>query len=103
MARTLRWSEESLQDISGIAEFIARGSAYYAQHVVEAILHKGEAMIHFPESGRVVPELEDESIREQFIFSYRVIYQLSEDEISILAVIHGRRLLENDSRFVQAT
>ncbi len=100
MARTLRWSKESLQDISGIAAFIARDSIYYAQYVVEAILDKGESLIHFPESGRVVPELEQASIREQFVFSYRLIYQLEEDEVLVLAVIHGKRLLEEDSRFL---
>jgi toxin ParE1/3/4 len=100
MAQTLKWSEESLQDISGIAEFIARDSAYYAQRVVEAILSKGESVVHFPEAGRVVPELGQPSIREQFVFSYRLIYQQVGDEILILAVIHGKRLLESDSRFV---
>ncbi len=100
MARTLIWSEESLQDISGIAEFIARDSAYYAQHVVETILNKGESVIDFPEAGRVVPGLGQEAIREQFVFSYRLIYQLEGDEVLILAVIHGKRLLESDSRFM---
>ncbi len=99
MARTVKWSEESLQDISGIVEFIARDSIYYAQHVAEAILGKGESIINFPESGRIVPELEQTSIREKFVFSYRLIYQVNENEILILAVIHGKRLLESDERF----
>ena len=99
MARTVKWSDESLQDVAGIAEFIAKDSAYYAQHVVEAILDKGDSIAYFPESGRVVPELESEAIREQFIYSYRMVYQLTEGEILILAVVHGRRLLESDNRF----
>ena len=45
--------------------------------------------------GRIVPELSDDSIRERFIYSYRVIYQISGEDIHVLAVIHGKRLLES--------
>ena len=44
-----------------------------------------------PERGRIVPETDKKEIRELFIYSYRLIYQLSPEEISILAVIYGSR------------
>lgn len=48
--------------------------------------------------GRVVPELGDEQVREQFLYSYRLIYELGERRVEMLAVIHGRRLLESIER-----
>ena len=44
--------------------------------------------------GRVVPEIGDENIRELFIYSYRVIYRIEKERILIVAVIHGKRLVE---------
>ncbi|MBT4129609.1 MAG: type II toxin-antitoxin system RelE/ParE family toxin [Gammaproteobacteria bacterium] len=99
MAQPVRWSDEALEDLSSIAKFIAKDSPFYAEHVLEEILSKGEAIIHFPESGRVVPEMGNKSIRERFVYSYRLIYQIEDEIVNILAIIHGKRLLENDARF----
>jgi toxin ParE1/3/4 len=52
-----------------------------------------------PELGRIVPELADPNVRERFLYSYRLVYELTEDEIHILAVIHGKRLRESLDRF----
>ena len=50
--------------------------------------------------GRIVPELKQARIREHFIYSYRIIYEIKPEQIHILAVIHGGRLLENvEGRF----
>jgi toxin ParE1/3/4 len=35
------------------------------------------------------------SIREIFVYSYRLIYRIEVERISILALIHGRREFEN--------
>jgi len=43
----------------------------------------------------MVPEVGDEHIRERFIYSYRLIYQVRPERILIVGVIHGKRLLEN--------
>ena len=50
----------------------------------------------FPFAGRVVPELNDENIREWFAYSYRIVYRIDEDTITIAAIVHGRRLLSID-------
>jgi len=68
MAKPVIWSEEALHDIESIAKYISRDSVYYAQMVVERIIGVGAAVNVYPESGRLVPELEDEHIREKFIY-----------------------------------
>jgi len=39
----------------------------------------------------VVPEFERDDIREPFTFSYRIVYQIREDLILVVNIIHGRR------------
>ena len=48
-----------------------------------------------PQMGRVVPEYEDPRIRALIVSSYRVIYRYDAERnlVSVVAVIHGRRLL----------
>jgi len=99
MAKSVIWSEEALNDIESIAKYISRDSVYYAQMVVDRIIAVGETVNVHPKSGRVVPELEDEHIREKFIYSYRLIYEIGRSSINILAIIHGKQLLESDERF----
>ena len=94
MAIPLRWSEEALEDIESIANYIERDSPNYAKSVVEKIFDKAELLEEFPELGRV-PEFNDPAVREIFIYSYRFIYKYSGQEILVIAVIHGKRILEN--------
>jgi toxin ParE1/3/4 len=45
-------------------------------------------------SGRIVPEFGDDTIREKFVYSYRIIYQIQGDTLTVAAVIHGKRLFD---------
>lgn len=87
------WSPTALEDVESIAEYLARDSEYYARAVVDKILVRTRKLKDFPLSGRIVPELEDVSVRETFVHSYRIIYRIENQRITILAVIHGKRLL----------
>jgi len=95
VAAALIWSSEALDDIDTIGEFIQRNSPSHAQRVVEALLDLGQAIAANPLAGRIVPELDDSKVRERFLYSYRVIYEVGESQIAVLAVLHGRRLLES--------
>ena len=101
MAQTVIWSQESLDDINSIAEYISRDSLYHAQQVVENIFERGNSLPENPESGRKVPELDNPLVRECFIYSYRLIYEIKDSEVHILGIIHGKRLLESVDRFNQ--
>jgi len=62
--------------------------------VVSRIVLVGEGLAQFPNLGRVVPEFDDPALRERFVYSYRVIYRIEPYRLLIVAVIHGRRLIE---------
>ena len=99
MAQALIWSHEALDDIDHIAEHISRDSHYHAQQVVERLFDLADELTAHPKLGRIVPELADPNVRERFLYSYRLIYELTGETIHVLAVIHGKRLLESDERF----
>ena len=95
MAGELIWTLEALDDIDAIARYIARDSDVHAGRVVSEIMNLGELLLTQPLMGRIVPELDNDAIREHFIYSYRVIYEISNEDLYIIAVIHGNRLLSS--------
>ena len=95
MDREVKWSPEATEDLESIAEYIARDSEFYARAVVTEILSVSRSIRDFPLIGRVVPEIGDERIRERFVYSYRLVYRIEPEQILVVAVIHGQRLLEN--------
>ena len=98
MAFTLKWSEEALEDIESIATYIEKDSPIYAKSVVSKFFEKAEILQEFSDLGRTVPEFNDPTIREIFVYSYRLIYRIDEEELLFVAVVHGKRLLENYSK-----
>jgi len=97
MALEVAWSPEAVEDLESIGAYIERDSPYYARAVVSKIVELGEGLPRYPNLGRVVPEFEDPALRERFVYSYRVIYRLEQNRLLIVAVIHGKRLLESMS------
>ncbi|HUV65977.1 MAG TPA: type II toxin-antitoxin system RelE/ParE family toxin [Sedimentisphaerales bacterium] len=91
----LIWSPQAIEDVEAIAQYIARDSTIYAESTIEQIFQAPEKLIQFPKLGRIVPEKNDESIREVFIFQYRIIYEIVASEVHILTVVHGKRIIED--------
>jgi plasmid stabilization system protein ParE len=94
----IEWSRKAIQHLDGIGQYIAVNSEFQAKRVVQKIVDTAERLKKFPEIGAVVPELGDVTLREIFVFKYRVLYRLREKNtlIQIVGVIHGARLLADD-------
>lgn len=88
------WTQAARDDVVGIAEYISQDSFHYARAVVGKITALARTLPKHAKIGRIVPELDREDIRERFIYSYRMIYHVKKSDVEILAVIHGKRLLE---------
>ena len=94
MAYRVVWSPRALDDVESIASYIARDSTSHASAVVAKIIRATRTLRRFPLAGRIVPEFEDETLRERFVYSYRIIYRIQGRTVTIAAVIHGQRMLE---------
>ena len=89
------WTAPAKQQLRDIFEYIRKSSPYYAVKVVETLVSRSETLETFPERGRIVPEFNSSSVREIYIYSYRLIYEIQSDRINILAVIHGKMDMES--------
>jgi plasmid stabilization system protein ParE len=87
----LIWTDPSIADLRAIRDYIARDSEYYAADLVEQMVLSVERLVQFPKLGRVVPEAQDENIRELVQQSYRIIYRIVGERIEILTIVHGSR------------
>jgi len=88
----VRWTPQSLSDIEHITEYIARDSEVYASIQTERFFEAVKILEDQVKTGRIVPEIDDSSIREVILGFYRIIYRVVNDEqVDILTVHHSRR------------
>lgn len=89
----LIWSKRAQQDLLAIGRYIARDNPQAARQWIERLRERARKATLAPMAGRRVPELQREDIREVFLRTYRIVYQVREDAIIILTVFEGHRLL----------
>ena len=87
----LRWTGPALADLRSIRRYVARDKPAAAKALAERIRTSVLRLRRFPESGRVVPELEPRGYKEMIVHPYRIVYQVRAREVLILRVWHGRR------------
>jgi len=90
----VRWTPQATEDLHSIAEFIARDSSQYARLLVVDIFQAVDRIAAFPQSGRLVPELNDPVVREVILGNYRLVYRLKDANLDLLTIYHGARLLD---------
>lgn len=65
------WAPQAVEDVEAIRASVTRDSPHYADLVVERIVAAVTRLESHPLSGRVVPEVGDESLREVVQSNYR--------------------------------
>ena len=93
---SVHWTNNAIEHLVNIYEHISLNSPTYAKRMVDRITRRSEQIADQPQSGRKVPEYEAEDIRELIEKPYRIIYRIKSDQIDVLAVIHGARLLPEE-------
>ena len=89
--RRVVWTETARDGLDGILSYIAEDSPDAAAKVLEVVLGVAESLNHLAHRGRVVPELDQPTIREVFVYSYRMLYRVANDEVCIIGILHGAR------------
>ncbi len=90
------WSPLAQHKLTDIADHIAQDKPGAALNLVESVLDQVENLALFPNSGRAVPELNNEQYKELIIGNYRVIYKILEKEIHILTIRNFKQLLSEE-------
>ena len=93
MAWRVKWTEPAWSNLEGAAAYIGQDSPRYAATLIREARDAARSLREFANRGRVVPEIGDATIRELFVFHqrYRMLYRVLDDEVHILAFIHGAR------------
>lgn len=87
----VEWSDIARDDLDGLVHYISRDSEFYAHRFAERVVLAARRLGDFPESGRMIPEAEDTTLREIIVQGYRVMYRFDSDRVLVLAVMHGSR------------
>lgn len=87
----VEWSNYASDDLDELVRYISRDSAFYAQLFAERVVLATQRLKDFPESGRMIPEAESQTLREIILQGYRVMYRMETDRVLVLAVMHGSR------------
>ena len=74
------WTEPALSDLKDIIDYIAKDSLAYAARFGTRLVEAPRRLERFPNCGRIVPEFQDERIRELICDAYRLIYLIAEDD-----------------------
>jgi len=90
------WALQAIEDVEAIRAYVARDSSHYADLVVERIVAAVTRLESQPLSGRVVPEVGDQALREVIHGSYRIVYRLKPNVAEIVTVFHGARVFRLD-------
>lgn len=94
----VHWCVSSKRDLREISEYIALDSPRHARRFVNRIRQAAESLTAFPNLGRTVPDLDDPTLREIIVRSYRVMYRVEDGDVFIAAVVHGARDVRNIKR-----
>jgi toxin ParE1/3/4 len=92
----IRWTHEALLRLFDIEDFISQDSPDRARKFVDQIIEHTESLPDNPLSGRTVPEISNPDIRELIFRKYRIIYRINGNNLDILTVFEGHRLLRID-------
>ena len=88
----INWTFQSRDDLKSIAEYIAKDSKKYARFQILRIRQRTKILNSQIYSGKIVPEMDIQNIRELIEGNYRIIYLIiNEERIDILTIHHSAR------------
>ena len=90
----VKWTNNALQELEDIANYISKDSLKYADILVSQIFEMVSHLQEFPKIGRKVPEYNDPNLREIIYKNYRIIYLIKETQLEVISIIHGSRMLK---------
>ncbi len=85
------WSVGATEDFRQLITFIGRDSEIYAATMASRLVAAIDRLESHPRIGRVVPEYQDESIREIIVGNYRFVYRHRGQIVGLIAIVHGGR------------
>lgn len=91
----ISFSRSAVDDLKSIKEYYQEQSVpQIVQDFVVTIIEHIETLSTHPDIGRVVPEFDDDSIRELIHLPFRMVYLPESESVNIIRVRRSERLLK---------
>lgn len=88
-------ADSAFNDLLDIkAYYLEQGVPQIGDKFVAGIVAHLETLVEHPEIGRVVPEFQEEKIRELIHSPFRMVYWLEDRTIHVIRVWRSERLLQ---------
>jgi len=93
MAWAVIWAPSACLDLEALASYIGASRPRAAARFISQVFQTVEHLVDFPESGRMVPEFDNPSIREVIRKPCRIVYRVKADKhtVEIARVWHAAR------------
>lgn len=94
----VEWTDSAKGDIRSIFGYLSDEDPFKAERIVVRLKRKADSLKTLPSRGRVVPELALQGVhehREMIYHPWRIVYQLRGRSVRVVAVIDGRRDVED--------
>ena len=91
----ISFSKSAIEDLKGIKKYYSeQGVPQIGQDFALAIIERIETLSEHPDIGRIVPEFNDDKIRELIHSPFRAVYLRESKAINIIRVWRSERLLK---------
>jgi len=91
----ISFSNAAIQDLEQIKEYYTeQGVPHIGQTFIATIMEHIETLTQHPDTGRIVPEFNDELIRELIHVPFRVVYLRERHSINVIRIWHSERMLD---------
>ena len=89
--REVIWSKQAAAALDQAVAYVSQDSPAAAIHLLEAALGAASSLAELGDRGRVVPEIGLPRTRELFVLKYRLMYEIVQNQVHVIAFLHGAR------------
>jgi plasmid stabilization system protein ParE len=89
--RRVVWTQSARQALDDAVAYVAADAPRRSAELLIRVLDAAASLDHFSERGRIVPEVNDPTVRELIVPPYRLIYEVTRDEVRVLGLLHDRQ------------
>ncbi|MBI3925940.1 MAG: type II toxin-antitoxin system RelE/ParE family toxin [Armatimonadetes bacterium] len=94
MAREIVWTQHALSDLEQAAAYLEQRNPEAARRLVQTLWEAADGLVELPFKGHRLNELRSMPFLELVRGHYRMVYQVHETQVEILAVFHTRQPFE---------
>jgi toxin ParE1/3/4 len=85
------WMPGARADLDGVLEDVAERYPGFERELYEDVAAAAASLATLSERGGSYPSCANQRTRELFVREYRLIYEVDDDQVSIVAFMFGRR------------